>query len=754
MQDHERSLRDHYSNPVCGLLAMLLRPQTDYRFSLPTPVEEAIQHLMTHQGDIKAAARRVFDVLLLLWTRRWTPTEDQTIADPTIRFLALSSLKSDGGFKDASAITPELAKFQYCMRLVFLKAIHEEGGDVLEKCRQMQPWFTEKHDTTFNTIRSLQHRASDIVYRTINLPNIWWIDEDDFQTLLYKGDRIQFADIRRMISRLQLDMKAKWEQDVLCGLNIRVSYGRLCDDLSCKEVGYSFLSDQRNKCFLDPTLLASAILSDPVLRGQFIIHDTSVWNVHRLRQWLVNYCMLTEWQLVAAGITTGSPSRGTELTSMTLVNSAEYPLRNLVVFGEYLTLLCTYQKTSALTGNDRCIPHALDAFCSDLMVQSLAIARPFAIFAVSLIYPGQPGVIQLYQKHLFVNHAKLFVTEDITAVLQKITLVSLGCRLGVNGWRHVSTAFRRKLCTRMDELVEQDEMESIEALQSGHSRQTENRVYGVSADALAGASEDILPLFLKASTDWQVECHLVPGGLPLAYSDALMDRFEALKEEGRIKKHQNDKVMLAKTVKRLEAFLSVLEQRFGVGVETYRAPPTAVKRATVFEDQAMRVKQRRIARGLQDIEYIASFKLMLKKYGGICMPCFLFKVQSPLHKMTECPTMLKATALQEYLEWDRQICYGKHHPSICFLCHIPQCHDVLHPTFASDGSACEHPLLIAPLAYGITQIQGLKERAEGYFQTTWPNPAILMKWINGEVVPDHQSNLTALCLWFSKEIDI
>ena len=579
MQDHENSLRGHYSNPVSGLLAMLLRPQTtNYRFSLPALIKEAVQRLRNHQGDIKGAAQLVFDALFLLWTRRWMPsTGGEAIADPTIRYLALSSLKSDGGFKDVSAITPELAKLQYCMRLVFLKAIHQDGGeDVLEKCRQMQPWFMEKHDTTFNTIRSLQHRASDIAYRTINLPNVWWIDEDNFQALLYKGDRIQLADIRNMISRLQLDMKVKWEQDVLCGLDIQVTYGWLCDDLSCKEVGYSFLSDKRNKCFLDPTLLASAILSDPVLRGQFIIRDTAVWNVHRLRQWLANYCMLLEWQLVAADITTGSPSRGTELTAMTLANSAECPLRNLVVFGEYLTLLCTYQKTSALTGNDRCIPHALDAFSSDLMVQSLAIARPFAIFAVLLIYPGQPDVIQLYQKHLFVNHAKFCDTEDITAALQKITLVSLGCSLGVNGWRHVSTPFRRKLCTRMDELVEQDGMESVEVLQSGHSRQTENRVYGVSADALAGVSEDILPLFLKASTDWQVECHLIPGGMRLAYSDALMSRFEALKEGGSIKKHQNEKLMLTKILKRLEACLSLMEQHFCVETPGGPGPsPTA-----------------------------------------------------------------------------------------------------------------------------------------------------------------------------------
>jgi hypothetical protein len=72
----------------------------------------------------------------------------------------------------------------------------------------------------------------------------------------------------------------------------------------------------------------------------------------------------------------------------------------------------------------------------------------------------------------------------------------------------------------MEELMEEDENDSVQAQQSGHSRRTENRVYGLSPDAMAGAPEDLLPLFLDASTDWQVACKVVPGGLGLTYSQA------------------------------------------------------------------------------------------------------------------------------------------------------------------------------------------------------------------------------------------
>jgi superfamily II DNA helicase RecQ len=85
----------------------------------------------------------------------------------------------------------------------------------------------------------------------------------------------------------------------------------------------------------------------------------------------------------------------------------------------------------------------------------------------------------------------------------------------------------------LQELVEgDDEQESVEALQMGHTRKTDNKVYGVSQEALRGAPEDILPLFLEASTDWQIICRVVPGGLNLCYSDALMSSFQAHIQSG------------------------------------------------------------------------------------------------------------------------------------------------------------------------------------------------------------------------------
>ena len=507
---------------------MLIRKDTSYVINLPEDIQEALSDLIARQTPLKERADKVLKVLLMLWTRPWAPTSNaDMIPDPTIRYLALSTLKSDGGFLEPHLITNILARIQYCMRLVFLQQMHYSGDDLHAACDNLCHWFTEKVDSTFNSIRSLQHRASSIAYSHISLPRIWWTDVEHFQTLLYRGHPIHLRDIKKMLSAMERQACATWEEDVLMSLDIRADYDTLHDDLSNNDVGYSFATEYRNEAFHDQTHLISRILKDVQLRSQFVTLTESgavIWNVHALRKWLTNYAKFSKLQLTRVNLTSGSPSRGTELTAMTIQNTREYQTRNLVIFGRHVTVLCTYQKTSALTGSDKCIPHSLDAFCSDLMIQDIAIARPFARFAASVVYPDQPNIIDLYRRHLFVNHTKLFTTEDLTDSLERWTLPHVGYKLGVNAWRHVSTAFRRKLCARFDNLLAEDENETVGALQSGHSRRTENRVYALSPDALSGASEDILPLFLQASTDWQVVCEVVPGGTGSPYARSLMDQ--------------------------------------------------------------------------------------------------------------------------------------------------------------------------------------------------------------------------------------
>ena len=94
--------------------------------------------------------------------------------------------------------------------------------------------------------------------------------------------------------------------------------------------------------------------------------------------------------------------------------------------------------------------------------------------------------------------------------------------IGMRDWRHISIAFRRKLSTAIDELIEDDESETVGAAQANHKRLTENRIYGISPEALAsGNADDVFPLYLKHSTDWQAVCGVHRGGSLQPYNQCL-----------------------------------------------------------------------------------------------------------------------------------------------------------------------------------------------------------------------------------------
>ena len=515
-----------YSLELIKLLAFLLRPSESHKMDLPDGLIVDLQVLrnLLIAKDISGSVKAVHKVCLVIWGTEWDEDFAQTRMDPTVQFIAFSQLKRDGGFNDVPLITPDFSKFEYLLRLTYIFEIWRIRGTTVpsprscDLAKKFSRWFTETEPSTFHTIRTLQHLGSSIAYSTMALPKIWWPEPGNFRIMLYLGHIIRMDDFGKALSQMEQDIVTIWEQDVLLGFKLEVKYNHLVDNISNTEVGHSLFSDARNTCFQDTSiLLHSAIIQDPIQRAQFIKGYTydgrPIWNNMALRKWLINYAKFEQLVLTKAEMTAGSASRGTEINCLTWKNTRVRPSRGLFMMGKYLAYLCQYHKGSATTMQDKMIPHAFDAHTSDIMIQHLAIARPFAQFAAYICFPDQPAIHQLYDSQLFANFSKSFTTTDITACLQKYTMTFIGMEIGVQHWRHISIGFRRKLSTAIEDLIQKDEGETIAASQAHHSRQTENRIYAISSMALAsGNADDIFPLYLKHSTDWQEVCGVQRGG--------------------------------------------------------------------------------------------------------------------------------------------------------------------------------------------------------------------------------------------------
>ncbi|KAI6138179.1 hypothetical protein BKA82DRAFT_4021681 [Pisolithus tinctorius] len=204
-----------------------------------------------------------------------------------------------------------------------------------------------------------------------------------------------------------------------------------------------------------------------------------IWNQSSLQAWLKKYAEMQGLLLLQAQMLSGAPSCGTELTAMTYQNTQRQPTHNLM---------------TALTGKDKLIPHALDGITSDILVQDLALVQPFAEIAAKARFPDKPEVVELYCNHVFVNYDCLFDSENVGVYHFYLSVVHqaqhyLGCAV--------------------EDIMDMDREDNIEALQAGHSHSTENWVYGISVETLAGAAEDNLPAYLKASMEWQKHCHVL-----------------------------------------------------------------------------------------------------------------------------------------------------------------------------------------------------------------------------------------------------
>lgn len=511
----------NYCAVVLSLLCLLLRKKVEYTVPLPDHIHRVVLDLETslkgHHNQ-QQSIDLVHTLLVLLWSSKWKPTSKNSMPDPTIRCLALRSIKKDGGLRTPDRVTPDIARFEYLMRFTGMVELHRladlrPDGDQLEAVQDVLVWLQEKRNSTFNALRGLMHMGTSIVFNSPSLPKIIWVDRDNYEELMWQGYNVKLDHLRQACVVLEKQTVKRWEVDVMMNLNLRVDYDEIVEDLSNTTVGYSFLADHRNVMFKDRDRMIRAVIADPALKRFFFDQQPDgSWmpNQPHWSKWVLKYAEFNKDLNVSVGTKAGAPTRIAELDAMGCKNT-ETRTRNWSQMSKHNVINLTYNKTGSITGQDKLVPHALDALTADLMIQDHALARPFAELACHILHPGNKIKMDLYRNRLFVGYFKELDTTQISNHMHKIFHPIVGFNMGAQAFRQIHAAFSRKHCGQLDALLEASEVNTAQVLQYGHKESVHNQIYGVSADATAGPSEDILPLFLTASTDWQVVMRVVPG---------------------------------------------------------------------------------------------------------------------------------------------------------------------------------------------------------------------------------------------------
>ncbi|KAG1735322.1 uncharacterized protein EDB91DRAFT_1083776 [Suillus paluster] len=385
-QHQEMATLKEYIHPTAALLVMLIRTdkEASYFVLLPACLEDVIHDLQVSLMNEERIIQSMHEVLK----------------------------QADGGHKEASYVMNPLAKLEYCIQLVCLE---------------------ETKILSASTFDGDDEAALDsLLPCTMSTPRVWWTDRKKWEEMLYKGNKVHIDHLRQMFALMESKLVDLWENKVLVGISMHVCYEDIKDDNTNHDVGYSFLSDRSNSCFADRDRFFKAIIENQETFGRFaIICDGEViWDKGVLMTWLRDYAEFQKLVLARCEMLSGAPGRSTELTTMVYRNTK----RNLVMLGKNLTMLRTYHKSRVLSGLDKLIPHSINGVTADLMIQDLALTRPFAEIAAQICYPDKPEIKEMYQTHLFINKDKLFNTDQLSATMlrESISHISFGLRTSTN----------------------------------------------------------------------------------------------------------------------------------------------------------------------------------------------------------------------------------------------------------------------------------------------------------------------------------
>ncbi|TEB27627.1 P-loop containing nucleoside triphosphate hydrolase protein, partial [Coprinellus micaceus] len=499
---HESTSKE-YAVPIIHLIASLLRtPPKDFSMPRSETLSKALEGLRKER-----CVEALHMVFTELWLREWSSNRSHTFRDPTICFLGLFTLKPSGEFAPPKDVTRTISQLSRAIQLTVLAELHKRD------------------------LFSLQKYATTIVHSTISLPRVIFPNRrsGDYDTMRFDGFGVTIGNLQDIYTLLQNRAIELWEKKILLGQKLHVIYDIIADKLSSTEAGYCFLDDPNNP-FKDCTdKLAHAIFTDPTLFKEFMMRGPSgewVINPHRAKQWLQSLGELELYLLLGTEMKSGAPIRMTELTS-TLIRNKTTRVRNAMGVGRYLALIRQYSKNTNNQQMDKMIPHGLSGFEQDLIIQVHTFARPLAMFFAKHLWPNQPEIAMNYNELLFMNFKTEFDSSWVSKRMGQLTSIILGWAMTISPYRHINISFKSHKCKGLiDAFMEQEVMSGVHALQSGHSVQTERRIYGLDHDSLAGISEDHIILYLEASTEYQKAFGIPPGGLGMPYDKAKMSDFK------------------------------------------------------------------------------------------------------------------------------------------------------------------------------------------------------------------------------------
>lgn len=358
----------------------------------------------------------------------------------------------------------------------------------------------------FAHMQEMSHFINGLSGSTLRMPRIGW-EGHRGEDIVIDGRLITMTALSSMYQELLKDTTAMLMEEVLLGLKLPdLTHDRIVDNLADTTIGYSFITDKRNRFHNHAQFLTEAMLDEDKFGtrfaySQFSNEDGIMWNIKGIQDWYktCEKCLGGLFGLYHYG--SGQPARGTEITIISHINTSLHP-RSIYWFSDFVNVVTTYNKTQTNQEKERVISRSLPPPVGELFIIWMTLVIPTLVTIAACMEAPRTESATRFRDLLFTSLGGPWDTDDLSSILMAISgepvaNYGLGHAMGVADTRHYLIGIMRKhlrgLASKDVDLLEEYFNE-----QSGHNDDVAEN-YALSFDTIQRVSVDHLSRFVVIS---------------------------------------------------------------------------------------------------------------------------------------------------------------------------------------------------------------------------------------------------------------
>ncbi len=307
---------------------------------------------------------------------------------------------------------------------------------------------------------------------------------------------IPLAAVREM-ARSAIRQCHRLTDEMMFGWRPPVHLHTLVDNLANAHVGYSYLSEPRNGLQHSfKGLLRRAW--DGGLQAQ------NQWRPRPCHRYLCQFEQLQLQLLVCSHLTSGMPSRGSEISVVKWQNTAQV-IRNLFIYHDRVVLIFEYNKTRTLTNDSFYVVRVLPPSVSRLWFLYLTYIRPFVdcLRHRPEVQPTPPKS-QLQAYAFVTGHNQLYTTPQLSEGIRKLSIQVCSRPLTVASYRQVVAAIAKRFVKELITTATATDDPAFQSLayQFGHDPIALNSAYGLDQSYPAKLQPELMARYERVSACW------------------------------------------------------------------------------------------------------------------------------------------------------------------------------------------------------------------------------------------------------------